>query len=71
MSIESGAFVSINGTDAAPYRGIRVGENAGSEGTLTVDGVGSTLTSQGGAGLIRIAANFGEGTLNVTNGGQV
>ncbi|MEO1494022.1 MAG: hypothetical protein AAFV19_17860, partial [Pseudomonadota bacterium] len=70
LAIASGGTVTITGTDATNYRGLRVGDATGTQGTVTVDGVGSTLTSEGGSGRIRLG-NHGEGTLAITNGGQV
>jgi autotransporter family porin len=70
VNINTGGTVTITGTDYTPYRGVRIGQASGTTGIVNVDGAGSTLTSQGGSGLIRVGAN-GTGELNLTEGGQV
>ncbi|HAO25635.1 MAG TPA: autotransporter outer membrane beta-barrel domain-containing protein, partial [Methylophaga sp.] len=48
--------------------GVTIGENAGSNGTVTVDGAGSNFTNiQSGV----TVGNSGNGTLNILNGGTV
>jgi fibronectin-binding autotransporter adhesin len=44
-----------------------IGQNPGSNGTVTVDGPGSTLTSSGTTNV----GEAGAGTLNITDGGTV
>ena len=46
-----------------------IGKSSGSTGVVTVDGSGSTLTCSGGLGLA--VGIYGQGTLNITNGGAV
>lgn len=50
---------------------VLVGANAGSQGSVTVDGSGSSLTVKNDAGLSvqTVVGNDGQGSLNVQNGG--
>ena len=59
LSVTNGGAVS-NPDDG------RIGDNAGSTGTATVDGVGSTWTN---SGFLRVG-DLGTATLNITNGGS-
>ena len=70
LNVNSGATVTITGSDYTPYRGLRVGQQTGATGIVNVDGAGTTLTSEGGAGRVRIA-DFGTGELNISNGAAV
>ena len=63
LTIESGADVTASG--------IRVGGNLGSEGTVTVTGSGSTLTTTGTDNGIWVGLEGGTGTLEVLDGGLV
>ena len=62
LSIESGADVTATW--------VMVGEDAGSDGTLTVTGSGSTLTTVGGDNGIAVGGN-GTGTLAIEHGADV
>ncbi|MEM9063056.1 MAG: hypothetical protein AAGD13_21550, partial [Pseudomonadota bacterium] len=70
VDVISGGQLILTATDNAAYRGVNSGQASGSIAVINVDGDGSALISQGGAGRIRIA-NYGQSTLNVTNGGDV
>ncbi|MCH8951356.1 MAG: hypothetical protein IID49_04385 [Proteobacteria bacterium] len=70
VNINTGGTVTITGTDNTAYRGVNIGQASGTTGIVNVDGIGSTLTSQGGTGRIRVG-NYGTGELNITAGGQV
>ena len=59
MTVDGGS--DVNNTDGY------VGNNAGSTGTVTVNGIGSTWNN---SGELRMG-NFGTGTLNITGGGAV
>ncbi len=58
--------IQAGGTVSAGSNGY-IGNNAGSTGTVTVDGAGSTWTNAGGLGV----GVQGAGTLTVSNGGAV
>jgi fibronectin-binding autotransporter adhesin len=75
LSVENGGLVSLSGTDGN-NNSLYVGDNSGSTGNVIVDGVNigsstnttSELDVNGGA----LAVGYeGNGTLSVTNGGQV
>ncbi len=70
VSITNGGQVTLTGSSGTPYAGVRIAEASGGVGSVTVSGAGSILTSQGGAGRIRVA-NYGGGDLTVNNGGLV
>lgn len=70
VNINTGGTVTITRTDNTAYRGVNIGQASGTTGIVNVDGVGSTLTSQGGTGRIQVG-RYGYGQLNLTNGGQV
>jgi len=70
VNINTGGTVTVTGTDYTPYRGVRIARSPGTTGIVNVDGAGSTLTSEGGVGYIRVAS-FGTGELNITDGGRV
>ncbi|MEL7470734.1 MAG: hypothetical protein AAFN27_19945, partial [Pseudomonadota bacterium] len=70
VDILGGGQLILTATNNAAYRGVNAGQASGSAATINVNGDGSKLISQGAAGRIRIA-NYGESTLNVTNGGDV
>ncbi|MCL2647161.1 MAG: PEP-CTERM sorting domain-containing protein [Phycisphaerales bacterium] len=57
--LDVGAVVTTQNTSLGQY--------AGSDGTLTVNGTGSTWTMLGNL----VVGNYGTGTLNITNGGTV
>jgi outer membrane autotransporter protein len=65
LQVASGATMTIGGADATGL-GLVVGNAIGSTGTVTVDGVGSTLTAAAGAQV----GNAGTGSLTVSNGGH-
>ena len=48
-----------------------VGCDSGSTGVVTVDGAGSTWTNKNDLYISDYISNFGDGTLNITNGGTV
>ncbi len=64
----SGSLALKNGATATTYCGY-IGDNAGSTGTATVAGAGSTWTISNG-GVINVG-NYGTGSLSITNGGVV
>ena len=61
-----GTMAVSGGSDVSNTDGY-VGNNAGSDGTVTVSGAGSTWTN---SGELRMG-NVGTGTLNITGGGAV
>jgi T5SS/PEP-CTERM-associated repeat protein len=63
LAISNGGKVSV----AANGLGTAIGYNAGSSGTVTVDGVGSNWSNSGGL----TVGNSGTGSLTITNGGSV
>lgn len=65
----AGSSVTITGKDNTPYDGIEIGASSGTDGAITVSN-GATLTSEGGAGRIRVARN-GDGVLDIESGGTV
>ena len=70
VSITTGAQVTATATNGAPYNGIEIGRDSGTVGSATVSGSGTVLTSQNGAGRVRVGA-YGDGDLTVDQGGQV
>ncbi|MEM7211434.1 MAG: hypothetical protein AAF479_05970, partial [Pseudomonadota bacterium] len=61
-------FVADPDNNGAGYRGIRIGAVNGSYGRLDVDGYGSTVTSSGGAALVRVGRGEGAyGYMNLSN----
>ncbi|MFK4498602.1 T5SS/PEP-CTERM-associated repeat protein [Bradyrhizobium japonicum] len=58
LTIRNGGAVSSPGV-------VTIGELAGSTGTVTVDGAGSTFTNSG-----LVVGSFGTGTLTIQNGGK-
>ncbi|MFQ5565893.1 MAG: beta strand repeat-containing protein, partial [Paracoccaceae bacterium] len=70
VNIASGGTVTITNSDYTPYQGVRIGRASSTTGIVNIDGAGSTLTSQGGSGMIRVG-RYGTGELNISNGGAV
>lgn len=64
MTVSQGAQAE-SGSDASNYAALNLGADAQSEGTLTVEGAGSTFTAAGEA----IIGNYGEGHLEIDKGG--
>ena len=64
-TIGGGSVVNSSGG----YHSVKIGENAGSVGTLTVTGAGSELNAIGIDNAIQVGRNGGTGTLNVLAGG--
>ncbi len=65
----SGALTIKDGADVRASR-VVIGDDAGSQGTVTVTGSGSTLTTTGTGNEVRVG-NRGTGTLAVLDGGLV
>jgi outer membrane autotransporter protein len=63
LTIHNGGQLSLSQSGAS----ISIGTNAGSTGTVTVDGAGSTMTN---SGLLTVGST-GNGTLKILNGGVV
>ena len=63
----SGALTIENGADVGAGRAV-IGDHAGSQGTVTVSGSGSILTTDGTDNEVRVG-NEGTGTLEVLDGG--
>ena len=64
-------FTADPNTGPSGYRGLRIAEREGSYGRVDVTGEGSTLTVQGGAGMIRVGRNAeAEGRLTVSGGAE-
>jgi T5SS/PEP-CTERM-associated repeat protein len=63
----TGTLAITNGGRVSSRYYSSIGTNSGSNGTVTVDGVGSTWTSSG----YLLVGQSGTGTLNITNGGTV
>ena len=71
MTIQSGADVTVTNTDLLQQRGtIDIGNQQFGNGTLTVTGVGSTLTAAGSSPFINVG-NRGIGVMNVQAGAVV
>ncbi|MEL6999825.1 MAG: hypothetical protein AAFP68_16315, partial [Pseudomonadota bacterium] len=70
VNITSGGQLILTTTDNASYRGVDIGIGSNTSAQLTIDGTGSLLTSQGGAGQIR-AGRYGAATITVQNGGEL
>jgi T5SS/PEP-CTERM-associated repeat protein len=71
LSILSGADVTVTNTDAINQRGaVDIGGGEFGSGTVTVSGVGSTLTAAGTDPFISVG-QYGTGVLNVLTGGVV
>ena len=65
FTVEAGATADIAG-------GVRLGVNtADADGTLTIDGAGSQVTTTVTSVVGTIVGNNGTGTLNITNGGSL
>ena len=70
LNINSGGTVTATKVASGYwYMGVRIGVN-GATGTANIDGAGSALISQDGAGVLRVGLNGGTGTLNIDNGGM-
>ncbi|MGD1923732.1 MAG: hypothetical protein ACFB03_06025, partial [Paracoccaceae bacterium] len=67
ININSGGSLTLTTTDNAAYRGVDIGIASGTNAQITVDGTGSLLTSQGGAGRI-LAGRYGTGEITIQNG---
>ncbi len=65
LNILNGGYVTSNRSGYA-YGDI-IGQQAGSTGAVTVDGVGSTWDNS----MVLVVGNSGNGTLDITGGGQV
>lgn len=75
VNITGGGTLTVSGSDYAPYRGVQIARASGTSGVVNVsggdgDGNPSTLTSEGGAGMVRVG-RYGAGELNISGGGQV
>jgi T5SS/PEP-CTERM-associated repeat protein len=73
-TLEARNTVVINtgtGTFDGGYFNINIGRNVDAKGYATVTGVGSRLTTEGGAARLTIGRNEGQGTLDIENGGFV
>ncbi len=73
LAIANGGYVNAAGIGVSGH-GLVIGSNFGSNGTVTVDGVESTsgIASELDvtAGILMVG-DYGNGTLSITNGGQV
>jgi T5SS/PEP-CTERM-associated repeat protein/autotransporter-associated beta strand protein len=70
---DTGSVTVSGGANVVVSENVYLGDQAGSTGTLTVTGAGSSLSNAVGGQLSgRFAiGNYGNGTLNITNGGIV
>jgi T5SS/PEP-CTERM-associated repeat protein len=67
----NGTMAITGGSDVLDHVGY-IGSEAGSTGAVTVDGSGSTWTNSGvGYGTGLTVGHYGDGTLNIINGGAV
>ena len=64
LTLSGGGSLGLSGSDANAF-GMLLGQGKGSQGTVTVSGVGTTLTVDAGTQV----GNFGSGTLTVQKGG--
>lgn len=69
LTIASGGTVTALSTAATPYSGIWAGRSTETLGEIVVEGPGSRLTSEGGAGLIYIGEH-GTGRLTIRDGAE-
>ncbi|MBK0399061.1 hypothetical protein H0I76_07660, partial [Limibaculum sp. M0105] len=69
VTIASGGTVTLTALDSTAYRGLQVATGVGSYGVVNIDGEGSSLVSQGGAGRFEVGRG-GTGVVNITNGGD-
>jgi len=67
LNITNGGKVS-NGNDNTHFGGGGIGYNSGSTGQVTVNGIGSLWDIRDSSAIVGLSGN---GTLNITNGGQV
>ena len=67
LSVSGGADVNVTRNDMLGSGNVSLGEYAGSSGTASIDGTGSTWN----IATSLVVGNRGNGTLNITNGGQV
>ncbi|MEM8624961.1 MAG: hypothetical protein AAGG47_15755, partial [Pseudomonadota bacterium] len=72
IAIDGGSDVTVtpNLAISSGYNAVEIGVGPVSNGVITVDGTGSTLTSSGGAGNINVG-RAGDGRLTITDGGAV
>ena len=76
LTVDGGATVTIDSGNQDPniegdFSDLVVGAQAGGVGTLTISGVGSSVTTIGTDNVTRIGFNGGDGTLLVENGGTL
>ncbi|MCL5778354.1 hypothetical protein M1105_15340 [Limibaculum sp. FT325] len=69
VTIALGGTVTLTALDSTAYRGLQVATGVGSYGVVNIDGEGSSLISQGGAGRFEVG-RYGTGRVNITNGGD-
>ncbi|MEM6546307.1 MAG: hypothetical protein AAF713_01025 [Pseudomonadota bacterium] len=69
VAIDTGSDITVTRGTANVYLGMVLSRQPGSQGTVTVDGQGSTLISQGGAGQIGVGRD-GAGVLEVTGAAE-
>jgi T5SS/PEP-CTERM-associated repeat protein len=62
--------VTNGGSVVIGNRGLNIGTQSSGQGTVTVSGTGSSITTQGTNGFINVGAP-GNGVLNIVNGGSV
>src|SRR5207247_74900 len=68
---QTASFTASNGVTINATENIFVGDAAGSTGTFTVTGAGTVVNLLGGGSNRLAVGNFGNGTLNITNGGVI
>lgn len=68
---QTGTFTASNGAIVNITENAYIGDFAGSTGTMTVTGAGTTVNLTGGQSNRLAIGNFGNGTLNILNGGVV
>ncbi|NIA70460.1 cadherin-like domain-containing protein [Pelagibius litoralis] len=76
FTVQGGALLTIDG-EGGEFPGFNLGREAGSVGTMTVDGLGSEVIVSNGAGDVAGSlgtiniGRAGDGSLDLTQGGQV
>ncbi len=68
--VNNGALTISSGGELESYVTNIIGGNAGSSGAVTVDGIGSLWQLADGSAKLKVGSS-GEGTLTITNGGEV
>jgi T5SS/PEP-CTERM-associated repeat protein/autotransporter-associated beta strand protein len=68
---QTASFTASNGAIVNVLENVYIGDAAGSTGTVTVTGIGTVLSNTGGDSGRMGVGNFGNGTLNITDGGAV